>query len=370
MTKIIRPPHDLRTSQISLAISVALALCQVSLRIAIKAAALPTRDWRTWMMRRAIGNKAATWYANELTHAALTDEQRAMWETGAWAADFTPTAIAYPTEDPITAGLTLFELASALYAAAIVTAPGEPGADNALAWAMSIAGLGASSLLIGSRSFNGATDRIDWPNIYSPTGQPLTLSAWAWFNEFEPAPTQYILNLQDADDVPSLIWFIPDGSPNFSVQRKGSTGASRQSITPSLTPGVWTHILTTLDATMEAAGWHAYVNGALSDGDTQNGADETAETGTWCIGGRTADDLRNFDGRLAQVAAWKRVLTAIEIENLAAGYAADFAAPKDLKFYFRGNTSHLAADPGGPGTANGTTQLTGNGNGPGIITIA
>jgi hypothetical protein len=99
-----------------------------------------------------------------------------------------------------------------------------------------------------------------------------------------------------------------------------------------------------------------------------NGATEAAITGLWAIGGRPSDDLRNFNGKVAQVGVWSRVLTAGEIVNLAAGQAPDLAAATDLEFYFKGNTSSLDDEiTSATGTADGTTQLTG-GNGKASFT--
>jgi phage terminase small subunit len=58
-----------------------------------------------------------------------------------------------------------------------------------------------------------------------------------------------------------------------------------------------------------------------------------------------------------------------EIERLIAErvMGPDLAAASGLQFYFKGNTASLEATPGGTGTADGTTQLTGVGTGPAII---
>jgi hypothetical protein len=58
-------------------------------------------------------------------------------------------------------------------------------------------------------------------------------------------------------------------------------------------------------------------------------------------------------------------LSAGNIANLAAGYSPSLITPAP-SFYFKGNTDSLTAAPGGAGTADGTTQLTGAGTGPAI----
>lgn len=128
--------------QIFLSMSRALQLCQASVKTTIKAAARPKSDWRAWLIKRAIGEQRSAWNSTGLIWATLTEPQQEAWDTAAAAAGFAATAIAYASDDPISAGLAMFQLASALYAADLVTEPGEPGADNASEWAAAITGAG------------------------------------------------------------------------------------------------------------------------------------------------------------------------------------------------------------------------------------
>ena len=137
-----------------------------------------------------------------------------------------------------------------------------------------------------------------------------------------------------------------------------------------MTTGAWIQFTITWTGAINSyAGVHIYKNGTeLSYSVNTNGASETTHSGSWSLGGRIYDDTRNLaDGKIAQVGVWNRVLTAGEIANLAAGYAPSLAAASGLQFYFKGNTASLTATPGGNGTADGTTQLTGVGTGPAII---
>jgi hypothetical protein len=142
------------TRQIFLSMSRALQRCQASVKTAIQAAAYPDRDWRAWLIKRAIGEQRSAWISTGLTWATFTEGQRDDWDAAASDAGFTVTAIAYADNDPISAGLAMFEIASALYTAGIVTAPGEPGVSNASEWATAITGveppLPANALALGS----------------------------------------------------------------------------------------------------------------------------------------------------------------------------------------------------------------------------
>ena len=77
------------------------------------------------------------------------------------------------------------------------------------------------------------------------------------------------------------------------------------------------------------------------------------------------DDTRNLPGRIAQVGVWNSVLDSTKIAALAAGDS-PFKYRTNLLWYFRGNSGLLAYPNGTTGTADGTTQLTGVGNGPTI----
>jgi hypothetical protein len=126
--------------QIFLSMSHALQRCQASVRATIEAAAHPDRDWRAWLIKRAIGEQRSAWISTGLMWATFTEGDRDAWDAAASAAGFSTTAIAYATDDPISAGLAMFELANALYTAGIVTAPGTPGTANAITWATAITG--------------------------------------------------------------------------------------------------------------------------------------------------------------------------------------------------------------------------------------
>jgi hypothetical protein len=78
--------------------------------------------------------------AQTASRVVLSNPTRDLWNTAALAHGFTATSLTYATDDAIPPGLTLFALSRALYQAGIITAPGEPAADNAQAWAEAITG--------------------------------------------------------------------------------------------------------------------------------------------------------------------------------------------------------------------------------------
>jgi hypothetical protein len=100
----------------------------------------------------------------------------------------------------------------------------------------------------------------------------------------------------------------------------------------------------------------------------QNGSGANTASGKWVIGGFYEMDNFNINGRMAQNCVWNRVITPTEIANLAAGRAPDLAAPLGMQSYLKSNTASLAdAVDAVDWVADGTTQLTGVGNGPAIV---
>jgi hypothetical protein len=241
---------------------------------------------------------------------------------------------------------------------------------------MLAAGYFANNPGVGSRDFNGSTDRIDWANVYNPTGHATTISAWIYTEGVADTNSDYILNIQNASDAAyGLIFYARDSSAGQCRQlgftANGGTDILRLGSVFSNFANSWHHALVTWDGVFNnATGIRLYLDGVEASGYdvTTNGATQDNHTGSYCVGGRTADDARNWNGKLAQIGTWNRVLTTGEIANLAAGYAPDLAAASGLQFYFKGNTSSLynAITGGAEGTADGTTSVTGVGNGPAI----
>lgn len=223
---------------------------------------------------------------------------------------------------------------------------------------------------VGSRSFNGTTDRIDFATAGNLAGNALTISLWANFASF-PA-NGYMLCIHAAGDTGyGIVLNINDAANKYiNLIVKGSTDLLRSAQGLNLATGTWTNIIATWTGDItKAADVTIYKNGTAAPGyvTSTNGATQTAPAGSWSLGGRKYDDTRNYPGKLAQVGVWNRILTAGEIANLAAGYAPDLAAASGLQFYYPGNTDSLTATPGGNGTADGTTHSSGVGNGPAII---
>ena len=221
---------------------------------------------------------------------------------------------------------------------------------------------------VGSREFNGLNSRIDWANVADLSSHALTISMWIKIDAFPP-PVQngYLLTMHTAGDTNyGIIVTNSDAYISFLVRNTGTTMNHWCSM---YTPQAgWLHVLITWTGNVtDASTAHTYVNGVeRSNGNVHGTGTVIPATGSWSIGGRIFDDNRNVDGKMAQVGIWDRVLNDTERADLISGYAPSFIQ-SGLLFYFAGNTASLTATPGGTGVADGTTLVTGTGNGPGII---
>ena len=172
----------------------------------------------------------------------------------------------------------------------------------------------------GSAKFDGSDDGINigtpalWNGIIGTAAgstQKMTFTAWVYKAGAGGGSKGYILNFGNGDvllhfDSSSRIQFQTFWNTNFSIRRTIA----------SITQNQWHHIALTYDATSPVNIPLIYLNGALL---------ETTETGTGpsgtrdpiadynCyIGNRVTGD-RAFEGNMADVAVWNRVLAAEEI---------------------------------------------------------
>lgn len=208
-----------------------------------------------------------------------------------------------------------------------------------------------------ARDFDGSTDRIDFANIWNSAGQAQTISFWTYPGSV--ATNQYFwTSLGDGQVTGAVGTFPGTGAVSFFVSTD-NTNLSRRSDAAQIATGSQQHILLTWDGSLTAANVHIYVGGTEVSGyqtTTDGVGNFDAADGEHSIGGRIADDLRNYDGRLAGFGWWNRVLGAGEIVSLAKGYSPRFipnglqAAPDLLR-------SLIDPISGKVGTADGTTVI-------------
>jgi hypothetical protein len=217
---------------------------------------------------------------------------------------------------------------------------------------------------IGSRSFDGATDRIDWASVATLTGSPITISTWLYFVALDHDSYPIVIN-QSGDASKAIYLRITYDYQILYFCRDGDTGLNRRSVIHSIVTGAWMHILVTHDGTFtDYTTMHLYKDGTeLTYLSGVNGVTEKVPSGSWSLGGAIYTDTLNHNGYIAQTRVFNRVLNSTEIAHEAAG---NVDTTSGLIYYFKGNTASLIAALGGTGVADGTTEITGAGNGPTI----
>jgi concanavalin A-like lectin/glucanase superfamily protein len=188
-----------------------------------------------------------------------------------------------------------------------------------------------------ARIFNGTTDRIDFANVFSTTGRALTISMWINLDILAAAASQYLFNNSPSGGGAGTVLFnttAASGALSF-FRNYDVTALSRVSQAGVLQTGRWTHVALTDLGSGVAASVRIFVNGQVltSYSETIDGSGtETSNASFWSLGGRQADDIRNMDGRMAEVGVWDRRLTLDEIKDLGRGDAPLFF-PSGLRFY-------------------------------------
>jgi len=198
-----------------------------------------------------------------------------------------------------------------------------------------------------ARNFNGTTDRIDYTTVLSPGAHSLFM--WVLVDTLKATWLWVVHNAGDA----SARWiFYVDANGKLTPQ----AGTYRRT-SDTLSTGVWTHIGYTYDNSGLGTGFHVYINGTECSYEAAGNGVPGSVLGSWSLGGRIYDDARNFDGKLANVGYWSRVLTAGEIAALAATYDATLISEASE---WAPSLKDGYDDPvtGQAGTADGTSDFT------------
>jgi len=170
-----------------------------------------------------------------------------------------------------------------------------------------------------AREFNGTTDRIDYA-VAVDAGALGALSVAFWIiRQAGSADREYVLNWEASGAAKHLLWF--DATEKFGMILAGTTGVEQYSnaVPADDTREHWCFtwsggLLSTSIQIFRNGTETGYVGGVTGTG-------TIAATTSINLGGRTSDDLRNFDGELAELAMWSRVLSAEERIGLAKGFS-------------------------------------------------
>jgi hypothetical protein len=200
--------------------------------------------------------------------------------------------------------------------------------------------------------FNGTTDRIDIANYFDWAAQAQTWAGWTWWDNLDATSEYLFCDNLAAETFGMILFRFASESTLRHTSNTSGTAQVTCTNTGAVSTGSWLHIAVTWNGLVGNPTTDSiiYVNGAVQGIDGAACVTGTgtcsALTGINSLGGRTSDDTRNFDGRMAEVGRWNRALTASEIAALASGRRPDEVSRTGLKQYFPLNRRVAALTPG------------------------
>lgn len=179
-----------------------------------------------------------------------------------------------------------------------------------------------------ARDFNGSSD-ISYTLAASQTGHSqITVAAWV----YPDSTAQYGRHFHQEGGAGFNMNMEFDDGWGWVVGHGWSTTDGKWSIAKPST-GAWVHIGHTYDWTSTTNDPIIYQNGVsqtITERVTPAGSAVNSNTGFWI--GSEAGASQFFDGRIAELAIWNRILTADEMAALADGFAPSFFR-RGLVFY-------------------------------------
>lgn len=208
------------------------------------------------------------------------------------------------------------------------------------------------ALGFGSTKGVGSTDLIQT----TFTAQVSARSYAAWFNENGLGGGSFGRIFHKALATPGndgIYFYTNDDGTTMVLDRGFSVLAAEWTITKPST-GTWHHAVITYDDSLTTNNPIIYIDGSsvtVTIGTIPIGTADAAD-GAFCIGNRLSDSARNWDGSLAELAIWDRILDAAEAKALGNGFSPGFF-PISRVFYepmIRHNVNLVIA----PSTITGT----------------
>ena len=168
----------------------------------------------------------------------------------------------------------------------------------------------------GWLTLDGVDDRVDFASVIDPVFKPMTV-AISFIMNAQSANHAYLWAAADATETSCpVILYITDGGL-LSLQYSGPAGTTR-TLTAALIAGTRYTAVGTHTGSYLGTDMHLYLNGVEPAATTTNGSGTVAAPGRWSLGGRTFDNLRNFNGAIAWAAWWNRVLAPNHVRQLLA----------------------------------------------------
>lgn len=148
--------------------------------------------------------------------------------------------------------------------------------------------------------------------------QPLTIVVWVYANGVGEGGTGRIVDRETSGAVFGPHLFLnATASVGFRNENSGGTALDRRTSNSTLTLSAWQSLAVTWDGSTTASNVKIYIN--LAEPSYKTTTNASAILGdnvlaTTRLGNRSGDD-RTFDGQIAYVQIWNRVLTTAEISQ-------------------------------------------------------
>jgi hypothetical protein len=213
-----------------------------------------------------------------------------------------------------------------------------------------------------ARGFDDLTDRIDYTALWNMAGSAFSISFWTYRTQ-TTQDGYFFSRGEDDASVGFSIWHRGSGigAGSLELYRPGSGNSCRRwSDAGELPANAWHNVIMTHDGTFtDGTTIHIYVdNSEVSYGGSGDGTltEATYAATYWPIGGRYHDDLRNYGGRICEMAIWNRVVNDGERGALAARYSPEFFQ-NGIQAYWRLVRGTLDRVNGDYGTLDGTSVV-------------
>jgi hypothetical protein len=186
---------------------------------------------------------------------------------------------------------------------------------GAAAWVSGVAG-GEALNFDGGSSFVSIGGTSSTDNLYR---SGMTLSAWIAPADGGGGGEGRIV---DKDNNSGGWYLAMAGNDTLQfISRQSYSGTPGRISTAGIIPGTWQHVAVTWDGGASGCNMHIYLNGVLADGAASDGQLPSSPDGgiPLTVGNRTVDNARGFNGSIADVRIYNGVLTATQIQAIAAG---------------------------------------------------
>ena len=177
-----------------------------------------------------------------------------------------------------------------------------------------------------SYSFNSASSQYLTENYNFSINLPITLSCWIKISS-TPSALQRIMGVQAFQGTNGRLTMLIDTSRRILATHVTKTNSYTATSFASVVVGEWTHVVARF---VSLSSRNAFVNGASGSNSTTAVGDQDPFT---VIQVGSSNYSVFFNGKIANVGIWERIVTNPEITSLATGLACNKIRNNNLIFY-------------------------------------